>query len=82
MTIAASGTSVFNFNVNVGVGTAVGTDSITNSASVSGGGDADTTNNTSNNPTTVLSPNLTITKSHSGSFTRGSTGLYFLNISL
>ncbi|MBX7174992.1 MAG: DUF11 domain-containing protein, partial [Pyrinomonadaceae bacterium] len=62
--IAASGTSVFNFNVNVGLGTAVGTNSVTNSASVSGGGQTNTANDSATDPTTILSPNLTIAKSH------------------
>jgi uncharacterized repeat protein (TIGR01451 family) len=52
--IAASGSSVFNFAVNVGLGTAVGVNSITNTATVSGGGETNTTNNSSSDPTTVI----------------------------
>lgn len=79
--IAASGTSVFNFNVNVGLGTAVGTNSVTNNASVSGGGEQNTGNNTTTDPTTILSPDLTIAKSHVGSFTVGQNGTYTLTVS-
>lgn len=78
--IATSGISVFSFNVNVGVETAVGTNSITNTATVAGGGEIDTTNNSTSDPTTVLSPDLTIAKSHSGNFTRGSTGVYNITV--
>ena len=78
--IAVSGTSVFNFNVNVGLGTAVGTNSVTNNASVSGGGQINTANDSATDPTTIISPNLTIAKSHTGNFTRGSTGTYTLTI--
>lgn len=79
--IAANGTSVFNFAVNVGLGTAVGTNSITNTATVSGGGQTNTSNDSDTDPTTVLSPNLTIAKSHTGNFTRGSTGTYTITVS-
>lgn len=80
---SGSNTSVFSFNVNVGLGTAVGTNSITNTASVSGGGEiaGSTGNNSASDPTTVLSPDLTIAKSHTGNFTRGSTGNYTLTVS-
>ena len=43
-----------------------------NSATVSGGGDP--TPNTDEDPTTVLSTNLIIEKSHTGDFTQGQTG--------
>ena len=78
--IAASGTSAFNFPINVGLGTAVGNNSITNSASVSGGGEVNTANDSATDPTTILSPDLTITKSHSGNFTQGSSGAYSLTV--
>ncbi len=49
--------------------------SVTNTATVSGGGDSDTTNNTANDPTTITPvADLTITKSHTGNFTQGQTG--------
>ena len=79
--IAASASSVLNFDVNVGLGTAIGTNSITNIASVSGGGETNTGNNSASDPTTILSPNLFIAKSHTGSFTRGGTGAYTLTVS-
>jgi uncharacterized repeat protein (TIGR01451 family) len=49
--------------------------SVTNSATVSGGGDVDTGNNTANDPTTILTlPDLTITKTHVGNFSPGQVG--------
>jgi uncharacterized repeat protein (TIGR01451 family) len=78
--IAASGSSVFTFPVSVGLGTAIGTNSITNTASVSGGGQTNTANDSSSDPTTVLSPDLTIAKTHTGNFTQGGTGAYSLTV--
>jgi uncharacterized repeat protein (TIGR01451 family) len=49
--------------------------SVTNSATVSGGGQTNTANDTATNPTTINQlPDLTITKSHSGNFTQGQVG--------
>jgi uncharacterized repeat protein (TIGR01451 family) len=48
--------------------------SVTNSATVSGGGDVEPSNNTATDPTTILVPDLTITKTHSGSFFEGQIG--------
>jgi uncharacterized repeat protein (TIGR01451 family) len=49
--------------------------SVTNSASVSGGGQTNTTNDTATDPTTVNQlPDLTINKSHVGNFTQGQVG--------
>ena len=78
--IAVSGTSVFNFAVNVGTSTAVGTNSITNTATVSGGGESNTSNNSASDPTTVLAPDLTIAKSHTGNFTVDSLGNYSFTV--
>jgi uncharacterized repeat protein (TIGR01451 family) len=78
--IAALGSSVFTFPVSVGLGTAIGTNSITNTASVSGGGQTNTANDSSSDPTTVLSPDLTIAKTHTGNFTQGGTGAYSLTV--
>jgi fimbrial isopeptide formation D2 family protein/uncharacterized repeat protein (TIGR01451 family) len=78
--ITASGNSVFSFPVTVGLATAVGTNSITNTASVSGGGETNTTNDSSSDPTTILSPDLKITKTHIGNFTQGGTGAYTLTV--
>ncbi|MBL0160600.1 MAG: DUF11 domain-containing protein [Bryobacterales bacterium] len=46
---------------------------LTNTATVSTAGDSNTTNNTASDPTTIdpASPDLTITKSHTGNFARG-----------
>ena len=52
--------------------------SVTNTATVSGGGDVNTANNTASDPTTVnavvATPDLTISKSHTGNFFQGQTG--------
>ncbi len=49
--------------------------SVINSGTVSGGGDP--TPSTDNDPTTILSTNLVIDKSHSGDFTQGQTGAQY-----
>lgn len=56
--------------------------SLINTASVSGGGDANPTNNTASDPTTVgLGPDPTISKSHTGNFMQGQQGaLYTLTV--
>jgi uncharacterized repeat protein (TIGR01451 family) len=49
--------------------------SVTNVATVSGGGELDTTNDTASDPTTIVpGPDLTIAKTHVGNFTQGQTG--------
>jgi uncharacterized repeat protein (TIGR01451 family) len=49
--------------------------SVTNSVTVSGGGQNNTTNDTATDPTTITQLiDLTITKSHSGNFTQGQVG--------
>ena len=49
--------------------------SVTNSVSVSGGGQIITTNDTATDPTTINQlPDLTIAKSHAGNFTQGQVG--------
>ncbi len=57
--------------------------SLTNSATVSGGGETNTTNNTFNDVTNINQvPDLTIAKSHAGSFIQGQTGAnYAINVS-
>ncbi|HWW74522.1 MAG TPA: DUF11 domain-containing protein, partial [Pyrinomonadaceae bacterium] len=56
--------------------------SLTNTATVSGGSDSNTGNNSASDPTTVNGvPDLTIAKTHTGSFTRGSNGTYTLTVS-
>ena len=79
--IAATGSSTFSFNVNVGVATAPGPNSVTNTAVVSGGGDSNTTNNNASDPTTVVSPDLTVSKSHTpSSFVQGGVGNYLIRV--
>ncbi|MBU7315157.1 putative Ig domain-containing protein [Paenibacillus oleatilyticus] len=49
--------------------------SVTNTAEVSGGGDANAANNTASDPTNIIQlPDLTIEKSHTGNFKQGQTG--------
>ncbi len=51
--------------------------SLTNTATVSGGGDSNAGNNTSNDPTTINGvPDLTVVKTHAGNFTQGQNGTY------
>ena len=50
---------------------------VTNSVTVGGGGETNTTNNTDNDPTTVVQPDLTVAKSHSGNFTQGQVGAQY-----
>ena len=52
--------------------------SVTNTATVTGGGSSSAT---ANDPTTIIGPPaLTITKSHTGSFTQGGTGSYTITV--
>jgi uncharacterized protein (TIGR03437 family) len=49
--------------------------SVINIATVSGGGESNTGNDTATNPATILAaPDLTIAKTHTGNFTQGQTG--------
>ena len=51
--------------------------SVTNTATVSGGGETNTTNDSASDPTTINpgpQPDLTITKTHTGTFTQGQSG--------
>lgn len=61
--------------LNVTVGP-VGAGTVINRATVSGGGDSNTGNNTVEDPTEVeaLGPDFRITKSHTGNFTQGQAG--------
>lgn len=56
---------------------------VTNAATVSGGGEVNTFNDTSNDNTAITQlPDLAITKTHSGSFSQGQTGaIYTLTVS-
>lgn len=51
--------------------------SVTNNVSVSGGGETNTGNNSASDATTINQiADMTISKTHTGNFTRGSTGTY------
>ncbi|MGE5324624.1 MAG: hypothetical protein ACM3SW_17290, partial [Actinomycetota bacterium] len=51
---------------------------VTNSVSVSGGGEANTANDTATDPTTIIQvADLAIAKSHTGNFTQGQTGAQY-----
>ncbi|MCP1309650.1 putative Ig domain-containing protein [Paenibacillus tyrfis] len=55
---------------------------LTNTATVSGGGDANNANNTASDPTTIIPvADLTLVKSHTGSFTQGqASAVYTLTV--
>ena len=56
---------------------------VTNVANISGGGEPayNNTNNSASDATTILgAPDLTVVKTHSGNFTRGSTGSYTITV--
>ncbi len=66
--------------VDVAGNAAAGTNSQTNAANVSGGGSVGTV--TATDPTTIIpAPDLTISKSHTGDFTQGQTGVYNITVS-
>src|ERR1019366_8678386 len=73
-TALAAGASYSAITVTVNVASNAAA-SITNTATVSGGGETNTSNDTANDVTTVSPlPDLTITKTHTGNFTQGQTG--------
>ena len=52
--------------------------SVTNTATISGGGDVNTANNTASDVTTIIpGQDLTVAKSHAGNFIQGQTGAQF-----
>ncbi|MCU1260336.1 MAG: hypothetical protein JWO80_3221, partial [Bryobacterales bacterium] len=56
---------------------------VTNTASVAGGGETNTANDSASDPTTISAagvPDLTVTKTHTGNFTRGGTGSYAITV--
>jgi len=69
---AASSYPAITLTVNVAINATNGTNSVT----VSGGGEINTANDTATDSTTVtiISPDMTITKTHTGSFTQGQVG--------
>ncbi|MGH9594775.1 MAG: Ig-like domain repeat protein, partial [Bryobacteraceae bacterium] len=70
---------VITLTVNVSAGAPA---SVTNSVTVSGGGDNNAANNTANDPTAVTAvaggPYLSLQMSHTGNFTAGTNGTYTL----
>jgi Domain of unknown function DUF11 len=51
---------------------------LVNSATVSGGGETNTANDTANDPTTIIAgPDLTVAKTHVGNFTQAQTGAQY-----
>ncbi|MFN8571509.1 MAG: hypothetical protein U0132_05580 [Gemmatimonadaceae bacterium] len=69
-------------SLNVDVGPAAAP-SVTNTASVATSGDGNASNDVASDPTTVNpapTPDLTIAKSHTGSFTVGTNGTYTLTV--
>jgi uncharacterized repeat protein (TIGR01451 family) len=55
--------------------------SLTNSATVAGGGEVNTANDTVNDPTSiVLVPDLSIAKTHVGNLSRGRKGIYDIEV--
>ncbi|MCS7198572.1 MAG: hypothetical protein NZ930_07870, partial [Candidatus Bipolaricaulota bacterium] len=54
--------------------------SVINTVSVSTPGDTNLTNNSDDDPTNVLAPDLQITKSHAGNFVVGQTGIYTITV--
>jgi len=76
---ASNSYPVITLTVNV-AGNAVS--AVTNSVSVSGGGETNTSNDSASDVTTITQlPDLTITKAHSGNFTQGQTGaLYTITV--
>ncbi|MCU1257298.1 MAG: hypothetical protein JWO80_183, partial [Bryobacterales bacterium] len=56
---------------------------VTNTATVAGGGETNTANDSASDPTTIGAagvPDLTVTKTHSGNFTQGGTGSYTITL--
>ena len=71
---ASSSYPAITLNVNVST---TAPSSVTNTATVSGGGETNTTNDSASDVTSIGSvPDLTITKSHTVTFTQGGTGSY------
>jgi uncharacterized repeat protein (TIGR01451 family) len=69
--LAAGSSAMFTLTVNVASNASP---SVTNTVTVSGGGETNVGNDTASDPTTIVQPDLTITKTHSGNFTQGQTG--------
>jgi uncharacterized repeat protein (TIGR01451 family) len=77
----AAGATYPNITVTVNVSTNAPS-SVTNTGSVSGGGQTNTANDSSSDPTNINGvADLTVAKSHAGNFTRGTTGSYSIIVS-
>lgn len=78
--VLAAGASypAIQLTVNVAANAAA---QVTNQAAVSGGGEANTANNSASDVTVItavsLAPDLTLTKTHTGNFTQGQTGAVY-----
>ncbi|MEK6282021.1 MAG: S-layer homology domain-containing protein [Acidobacteriota bacterium] len=70
-----------SFTLTVAVDNAAPSD-VTNTATVSNSGDSNSANNSSSNPTTIVNPapDLSINKSHTGNFVRGSNRTYTISV--
>jgi uncharacterized repeat protein (TIGR01451 family) len=76
--LAAGASTTINLLVNVDPTAPA---SVTNSVSVSGGGEVTTNNNSATDPTTINQvADLTIVKTHTGNFTRGLSGTYNITV--
>ncbi len=81
-TVAGPITPASNRTITISVLPTLG-GTLTNIANVSGAGDNNAANNTASDPTLVnpaTQPDLSLSKSHSGNFTNGSTGAYTLTV--
>jgi uncharacterized repeat protein (TIGR01451 family)/fimbrial isopeptide formation D2 family protein len=78
--IAPTGSSTFNLT-GIQVGSAAAP-SVTNTASISGGGEANTSNDSASDVTTVVDviPDVTLTKTHIGNLTVGTPASYSLTV--
>ncbi len=74
----AAGTSYPAIALTVNVAADTTAASVVNIATVSGGGESNTTNDTASDPTSIAqSPDLTVAPTHSGNFTQGQAGGVF-----
>ncbi|MBI1742083.1 DUF11 domain-containing protein [Candidatus Acetothermia bacterium] len=76
--LAPSATSTITLTVSVSI-----SGNVTNIATVSTAGDTNAANNTASNPTAInatLQPDLSVSKTHAGNFTRGVNGTYTITV--
>ncbi|WP_081699668.1 S-layer family protein [Picosynechococcus sp. NKBG15041c] len=79
--LAPGQTNTIDLVFSVGSTTPIGTDIITNTATVITAGDNNANNNTDTDPTSITgSADLSIDKAHTGDFTRGTQGSYTLTV--